>query len=209
VAIASMGVDALIAVDVGIADVPLARGVAARGFASIFMRAVTLMMHQQQQQALEKWTTPPMLLVRPKVSHIDWFSFSHTADLITIGYDATRNALEDLDSLLRAPGGIWPRHAVQIAVDRDKCTGCAMCVARAPEIMALDDQRKAYPIARVHDWSPADGAFVRICPVDAISVAPMPVLESGRPERPTPGANATNAVDAVTGSHVVVTLPEN
>ena len=198
VAIASMGVDALIAVDVGIADVPLARGVASQGFASIFMRAATLMMHQQQQQALEKWTSPPMLLVRPKVSHIGWFSFSHAEELMSIGYEATRDALEDLDSLLLAPGGIWPRHPVQIDVNRETCTGCAMCVARAPDVMALDEQRKAYPIARVHDWSPADGAFVRICPVNAIGVSRLPVLETGRQERVSTGANATNAVDAVT-----------
>ena len=200
VAIASMGVDALIAVDVGVADVPLARGVAAEGFASIFMRAATLMMHQQQQQALEKWMSPPLLLVRPKVSDIGWFSFAHIEKLLEIGYEATRDALTDLDAIVRSPGGVWPRHPVQINVDRAKCTGCAMCVARAPEIMGLDEQRKAYPYARVHDWSPADGAFVRICPVDAISIAPMPVLESGKDRR---GANAANAVDAASPAGVV------
>ncbi len=198
VAIAAMGVDAIIAVDVGIADVPLARGVAAQGFASVFMRAATLMMHQQQQQALERWTSPPMLLVRPKVSHVGWFSFSHTRELIDVGYEATRDALRETDALLKAPGGIWPRRPIQIIVDRDKCTGCAMCVARAPDTMALDEQRKAYPISRVHDWSPADGAFVRVCPVDAISVSTLTTLESGKDERAVSGANAANAVDALT-----------
>ena len=173
VGIASMGVDALIAVDVGIADVPEATGVAATGFASIFMRAATLMMHEQQQQALERWTSPPMLLVRPKVSHIEWLSFSHNDELLRVGYEATRDALRDMDTLLRAPGGIFPRRRVQIAVDREACTGCALCVARAPGLMALDVQRKAYPLTRVHDWSPADGAFVRCCPVDAIHVSPL------------------------------------
>lgn len=171
VAIAAMGVDALIAVDVGIADVPVATGVAAQGFASIFMRSATLMMHEQQQQALERWTSPPLLLVRPKVSHIEWLSFSHNEELLRVGYEATREALKDLDALLRAPGGIFPRRQVQISVDREACTGCALCVARAPSLMALDVQRKAYPLARVHDWSPADGAFVRCCPVNAIHVA--------------------------------------
>ena len=206
VAIASMGVDAIIAVDVGIADVPLKRGVASEGFASIFMRAASLMMHQQQQHALERWTSPPMLLVRPKVSHVGWFSFTHTQELIAVGYDATKDALEDIDALLRAPGGIWPRRPVQIIVDRDTCTGCAMCVARAPDIMALDEQRKAYPIARAHDWSPADGAFVRVCPVNAISVASLPILD-GKPERTT--AQAINAVDAATPRSVpAVAAPE-
>ncbi|MEO7521987.1 MAG: patatin-like phospholipase family protein [Gemmatimonas sp.] len=173
VAIAAMGVDALIAIDVGIADVPVARGVADNGFASIFMRAATLMMHEQQQQALERWTSPPMLLVRPKVSHIQWLSFSHNEELLRVGYECTKVALRDLDALLRAPGGIFPRRQVQVTVDRDACTGCALCVARAPGMMALDEQRKAYPLSRVHNWSPADGAFVRCCPVNAIQVAPL------------------------------------
>lgn len=173
VSIASMGVDALVTIDVGTADVKVAKGVEQRGFASIFMRAATMMMHAQQQRALERWTSPPMLLVRPRVSHIDWFSFSHNAELLENGYQATREALRDLDTVLRAPGGIFPRRTVQILVDREACTGCAMCVARAPATMALDTQRKAYPLSRTHDFSPADGAFVRVCPVDAISVVPV------------------------------------
>ena len=173
VAIASMGVDALIAVDVGIADVPVASGIAAEGFASIFMRSASLMMHQLQQQQLEHWTAPPMLLVRPRVSHINWLSFSHNDELLRVGYEATKEALGDLDALLRAPGGIFPRRTVQITVDRERCTGCALCVARAPSLMALDTQRKAYPLSRVHDFSPADGAFARSCPVNAIQVSPI------------------------------------
>lgn len=170
VAIAAMGVDALIAVDVGIADVPVETGVATQGFASIFMRAATMMMHEQQQHALERWTSPPMLLVRPTVNHIGWFSFAHVDELLRVGYECTKDALKDVDALLRAEGGIFPRRQVQISVDRDACTGCAICVARAPGMMALDEQRKAYPLARRHEFSPADGAFVRCCPVDAIRV---------------------------------------
>ena len=174
VAIAAMGVDALIAVDVGIADMPVASGIGSSGFASIFMRAATIMMHAQQQYSLETWKSPPMLLVRPTVSHVGWFSFSHTDELIESGYRSMRDALKHLDTLLRAPGGIFPRKRMQISVDRTMCTGCAMCVARAPHIMALDDQRKAYPVSQLHDWSPADGDFVRHCPVDAIHVTPAP-----------------------------------
>lgn len=174
VAIASMGVDALIAVDVGIADMPRASGIGGSGFASIFMRAASIMMHAQQQHALETWTAPPMLLVRPPVSHVGWFSFNHTEELIESGYRSMRDALTHLDTLLHAPGGIFPRRRMQLSVDRAACTGCAMCVARAPHLMAIDDQRKAYPIAALHDWSPADGDFVHHCPVDAIRVTPAP-----------------------------------
>jgi NTE family protein len=173
VRIAAMGgVDALIAVDVGIADVPIATGVAEQGFASIFMRAATMMMHEQQQATLDHWTAPPLLLVRPAVSHIGWFSFSHVESLLKLGYDATREALTHLDELLDAPSGVYPRRQMEIAVNRDRCTGCGMCVAHAPGLMALDRDQKAYPLVPVHEFSPADGAFARCCPVDAIVVAP-------------------------------------
>ncbi len=170
VAIAAPGVDAIIAIDVGIADVPEASGVGSQGFASIFMRGATLMMHEQQQHALERWSSPPMLLIRPKVSHIGWFSFGHTEELLEVGYTATRDALVDLPQVLRAPGGIFPKRSVDIGVDRDTCTGCGLCVARAPQMMALDVDHKAYPLSRRQVWSPADGAFVRACPVGAIHV---------------------------------------
>ena len=172
--IASMGVDALIAVDVSLAigSMSPASAVGATGFASVFMRAATMMMHAQQQHSLETWTSPPMLLVRPPVSHIGSFNFGHTEELIDCGYSSMKAALPHLDALLRVPGGIFPRKRMQISVDREACTGCAMCVARAPHLMALDEQRKAYPIKQMHDWSPADGDFVRYCPVDAIHATP-------------------------------------
>jgi NTE family protein len=172
VSIAAMGMDALIAVDVGIADVPLATGIAEQGFASIFMRAATMMMHEQQQSTLERWTSPPLLLVRPKVSHIGWFSFSHVEELLTMGYDSMKEALTHLPTLLAAPGGIFPRREVEIVVDRAACTGCALCVARSPALLALDAQRKAYPLVRVHEFSPADGSVAHGCPVGAITVRP-------------------------------------
>lgn len=184
VAIAAQDVDAIIAVDVGIADVPVATGIATQGFASIFMRAATMMMHEQQQHALELWSSPPMLLVRPPVSHIGWFSFSHTEDLLNLGYTSMRDALKDVDVMLRAPGGIFPRREVRISVDRDKCTGCALCVARAPHVMALDEAQKAYPVTEKHDWSPADSAFVRCCPEGAIEALPVTDVWRDDAQRP-------------------------
>jgi NTE family protein len=171
--IAGQNVDALIAIDVGIADVPAASGIASQGFATIFMRAAAMMMHNQQQFALENWTTPPMLLVRPRVSHISWFSFAHKEELIKIGYESTKDALRDLDTMLAAKGGIYPRRAVHVVVDRVACTGCGLCVARRPDVMALDEFGKAYPLKPKCDFSPADGAFVRSCPVNAIKAQPV------------------------------------
>jgi NTE family protein len=168
--IAGLDVDAIIAVDVGIADVPHAAGVAEQGFATIFMRAATMMMHEQQQHALERWTTPPMLLVRPAVSHVGWFRFSHMEQLLEVGYESTKEALKHLLEALAAPGGIFPRVEMEIAVDRERCTGCGLCAAHHPSLMALDASHRAYPLEQVHIFSPADAAFARCCPLEAISV---------------------------------------
>jgi NTE family protein len=173
VAIAAQQVDALIAVDVGIADVPEASGVATQGFASIFMRAATMMMHEQQQHVLEVWGTPPMLLVRPPVQHIDWFSFAHIDALMQHGYDAMQLALRDLDRMLAAERGIFPRRPVEIAVKREACTGCALCVARAPATMTLDAGGRAVARRPTSEWSPADGDFARCCPTGAITVTTL------------------------------------
>lgn len=170
--IAGLDVDALIAVDVGIADVPLATGVHEQGFATIFMRAATMMMHEMQQATLDQWSGPPMLLVRPKVSHIGWFSFSHVEQLMQIGYEATREALGHLMDALSAPGGIFPRRQMEIRVDRARCNGCGLCVAHSPRLMALGSDDRAYPLEPLHVFSPADGAFARCCPEEAISVEP-------------------------------------
>ncbi len=168
--IAGLEVDAIIAVDVGIADVPHAAGVANAGFASIFMRAATMMMHAMQQATLDTWSGPPMLLVRPKVSHINWFSFSHADQLLEVGYETTRQSLRHLLDALAAPGGIFPRLEMEVAVDRDKCTGCGLCAAHYPALMAMDGRQRAYPLEPIHNFSPADAAFARCCPVEAITV---------------------------------------
>ena len=174
VAIASLNVDAVIAVDVGIADVPHADGLGQQGFATIYMRAATLMMHTLQARMLERWHGPPMLLVRPRVSHISWFSFQHTADLIHEGYRAMRDALGTLDTVLNAHGGVYPRRPITLSVDRDRCVGCGLCVALAPHLMAMDATGKAVPTTPNLSWSPADGAWVRQCPTNAIGVSDRP-----------------------------------
>lgn len=178
IAIAGLDVDALIAVDVGIADVPLAAGVAEQGFASIFMRAATMMMHEQQQSTLERWSSPPLLLVRPRVSHIGWFSFQHVEELLQVGYECTRDALRGLDEMLAAPGGVFPRQPMGIAVDGTRCTGCGLCVARHPELMRLEPDGRAAPIVTDHDFSPADAFMARCCPEGAITVAAVGARET-------------------------------
>jgi NTE family protein len=77
-------------------------------------------------------------------------------------------ALEGYEAYFDRPGAIFPRRTFQVAVDRDKCTGCGLCAALAPQLMGLDSTGKAFPRTTVVDWSPSDGDFVHQCPTSAI-----------------------------------------
>lgn len=168
--IAALGMDAVIAVDVGSFELDRARGVIDRGFAAIYMRAATLMMHALQQRPLAHWDGPPMLLIRPRVGHREWFSFAHAAEMIDAGYEAAMHVLSRVGGALREGSGVYPRRMVSVTVDRDKCIGCGLCAALAPRIMAMDPEGKAIVAASPLQWSPADGDFVQHCPTEAITV---------------------------------------
>lgn len=169
VAIAGRGMDAVIAVDTGSSDVGPEKDIATAGFASIYMRAATTMMHALQLAPFATWIRPPMILIRPKVNHIGWFSFSNTDDLIEAGYTAAKEACKHYEECIAWGIGVFPRRPMQITVDRQKCIGCTLCAALAPEVMAMDAKQKAYPLTPVVEWSPADGDFVHHCPTLAIS----------------------------------------
>ncbi|HEY4305308.1 MAG TPA: patatin-like phospholipase family protein [Gemmatimonadaceae bacterium] len=165
--IASLDVDLVIAVDVGSAELhPITDG-ASMGFANIYMRAATTMMHALQQFPLTNWQGPPMVLIRPRCSE-DWLSFTNIPETIKEGHRAGLKALEDIDAFFDQPGGVYPRRRFEIDVDRDRCIGCGLCVSLAPNLMGLDAQGKAYARTKTVDWSPADGDFVNYCPTSAI-----------------------------------------
>ncbi|HET9799613.1 MAG TPA: patatin-like phospholipase family protein, partial [Gemmatimonadaceae bacterium] len=168
VSVTSQFVDILIAVDVGSSDASRPDAASA-GFAGIYMRAATMMMHALQQFPLVHWHGPPMVLIRPRVDDAHWLSFSDTEANITEGYHSAMRALERFDSYWDHPNCVYPRRRVQLEVDRELCTGCGTCVSLAPALMALDGSGKAYPRTRVVDWSPAEGGFVHECPTHAIA----------------------------------------
>ncbi len=176
-AAASHGADLVIAVDVGSSSIAISRGVHAHGFAAIYQRAAQVMMHELQRSQLALWKGPPMLFVRPKVWHFDWFSFGRSAQFVAAGYQATIQTLAWLDEALDARGGIYPRQRVALSVEKERCTGCTLCAAIAPQWMRMGDDGKAEPIETAPTWSRADGAFVSQCPVNAIRVR---VPEHGR-----------------------------
>lgn len=169
VAIAARNADAVIAVDVGSSDLSHNSDATAQGFAATYMRAATTMMHALQLAPLREWSGPPMFLIRPRLGHVGWLSFSHTAEVIAEGYRAASEALLQLPECLEAKGGVYPRAAYRLEVDRNLCTGCGFCAAIAPEAMAMDQRGKAYPKKEIVDWCSADGDFVRHCPTDAIT----------------------------------------
>jgi NTE family protein len=180
VGVASLGADIVIAVDVGSSDLSPTNDVITQGFASIYMRAATSMMHALQQYPLVRWDGPPMLLIRPKLGQ-DWLKFGNAGANIEEGYRKASLALQDFDAVLEQAGGIFPRRRVAIEVNEDKCIGCGLCVALAPAVMGMDASGKAFARSRTADWSTADGDFVHHCPTCAIEVRKI--------ERLTPSAS--------------------
>jgi NTE family protein len=217
VGIASLHTDLVIAVDVGNTDMSPMNNALNLGFASVYMRAATIMMHSLQQFPLARWEGPPMILIRPRVAREAWMDFGHTEANIAEGYRAGMKALENHEQYLGAPGGIFPKRRFELGVIPEKCTGCGLCVALAPELMGLDSSGKAFARTRVVEWSPADGEFVHHCPFGAIVAtklertsmdyaatecpAPAPELtvtpprppSDEEPETPEPPAKASSA----------------
>ena len=103
VQIAGLHADAVIAVDVGSTDLSHSGNVLSQGFAAIYMRAATAMMHSLQLVPLTEWEGPPMLLIRPRIGHVGWLSFSDTEALIAEGYRAACEALSNWETVLNAP----------------------------------------------------------------------------------------------------------
>jgi NTE family protein len=190
-AVAALGMRAVIAVDVGNSDLTHSADVIEQGFASIYMRAATIMMHTLQQRPIADWRGPPMLLIRPRVSQFGWFGFGNADEVIETGYRAASAALDGVGDALHARGGVYPRRWVAVEVDEQKCIGCRTCVAMAPKLMRMDAREKAYAVTAPVEWSPADGDFVHHCPTQAITAR---MLDSGAvttsPERePTVAAD--------------------
>jgi NTE family protein len=179
VSIASQGMDMVIAVDTGSSELLTQRDIAKHGFTAIYMRAATTMMHALQLEQLVSWSSPPMILIRPKVNHIGWFSFTHADELMKAGYDAAIEALQHFEASIRANSGVFPRRIVRVSVDKAKCIGCTLCVAMAPNVMQMDADGKASAKSPTVDWSPADGDFVHHCPTYAINAEPdTPVVDT-------------------------------
>ena len=90
------------------------------------------MMHALQLVPLTRWTGPQMLLIRPRIGHIGWLSFSHTEALIAEGYRAGRKRWKGWRSTSAARTGVFPRRRVRIDVNRQRMYRLwPLCRARA------------------------------------------------------------------------------
>lgn len=187
VAVAGLDADLVIAIDVGNSDLTRNIEVTSQGFAAIYMRAATVMMHSLQQFPLQQWQGPPMILVRPRVAHVGWFTFGRTGELIEEGYRSAMAALDHIDEALDSDGGLFPRRLVSVTVDRGKCIRCGLCAAIAPHAMALDAEGVAYARDPQFDWSPADGGFIHACPTYAIESRRLDgAIDDTDPDAPSP-----------------------
>ncbi len=168
-----LGADLILAVDVSASNAFRA-DTQEEGFAAVFSRAAEIAMQSLLELRLREWTTPPIFYIHPRVEHISSFSFDHLRELVEEGYRATIAAL---DRPAEWPGegdaGVYPRRAVTVRVQRERCIGCGACLVQGPPGMfVLDAQGKAVVTRPDQDWSPIDGEFIRHCPTYAISARP-------------------------------------
>jgi NTE family protein len=189
---AARGADAVVAIDVGATSV-LRAETQERGFAALSTRASEIVFQQAAEWHLAAWTTPPMLLVQPRVEHVPMFSFEHAQALMDEGFRSATAALDQAGVAMRqATGGIYPRRPVQVKVIRERCIGCGACVALEPGLFHLDATGKAVGPEEPYEWSPIDGGFIRHCPTYAITARPVHLPQASRGAGTGPAGASTS-----------------
>lgn len=163
----------IIAVDVGAAGATRT-GIERLGFAATYARGFEIVMSTLADDLLRDWSDPPVLLVRPRVERISMFAFNRTPYLIVEGYRALSDTLDQLSvDLANLPSGIHPQREVSLAIDPERCVGCGVCAAQAPESFLMGPDGKAHVRHPVQWWSPLGEWILRVCPTDAISATQL------------------------------------
>ncbi|MGQ0704054.1 MAG: patatin-like phospholipase family protein [Gemmatimonadales bacterium] len=160
--------DPIVAIDVGGMRVER-HAVERKGFATVYARALEIVMQSLASAQLVNWTVPPVVLVRPRIARVSMFSFKRTPFLLAEGYRAVNETLDQLPKqLVELPPGVHPQHEVVVRVIREKCIGCGACAARAPELFVLGPDRVAQVKTERQWWSPVADGLPAVCPTQAI-----------------------------------------
>lgn len=169
---AALEQDLVVGVDVGSSGLGT-KAVEEAGFAAVYARAIELAIETMRTTDLRHWTTPPLVLLQPRVEDVGLFEFRRNAELVAAGYLATREVLDDPDAIpATTASGVYPRHRYAVRVDRSACIGCGACVINAPAGMfRLDAHGKAVPDESPPRLARIEAAYVaKQCPTGAISV---------------------------------------
>lgn len=164
--------DLVVGVDVGSSGLGT-QGIEELGFAAIYARAIELAIETMRTTELRHWTTPPLVLLQPRVEDVGLFEFHRNAELVAAGYLAAREVLDDPDGIpATTASGVYPRHPYAVRVDRAACIGCAACVINGPPGMfRLDAEGKAVPVDSPPHLARIEAAYVaKQCPTGAITV---------------------------------------
>ncbi|MFQ5550794.1 MAG: ferredoxin, partial [Gemmatimonadales bacterium] len=159
----------VIAVDVGSSGM-VQGGLQDAGFASIYARAQEIAILTMKETKLAAWETPPLILLQPRIGHVSMFSFEHNEFFVAEGNKAAFEVLSRPDQI---PGpeasGVYPRRAVNVRVDPERCIGCGACLVHGPPgLFEINGDGKALVTEPEQEWSPTDGGYVRQCPTYAI-----------------------------------------
>ena len=168
----ALGNHPILAIDVGGGRVER-HGVERKGFAMVYSRALEVVMQSLAAAHLGSWTTPPVVLIRPRVGRVSMFSFRRTPFLLAEGYRAVNEVLDELGSRFGdltsgAVEGVHPQHEVLVRVIRERCIGCGLCAARAPEVFAMGPDRIAEVRNERQLWSAVEDSLPSACPTHAI-----------------------------------------
>jgi len=154
------------------------------GFAAAYARATELGIQRMDEIALRSWARPPLLLIRPRVWHVELLSFRHNVELIDAGNRAAHAVLDAPHAVPPPDGvGVYPRRRVRVEVRKERCVGCGACVLSGPlGQFRLGADGKAEVADPTPVWSPVDGYTVGVCPTSAIVVLDLePPLDPGPP----------------------------
>ena len=93
---AQAGAGRIVAVDVGSGRSGDVEEVLGAGMAGVHQRVFAIMTYRRRREAIERWSGPPLLYVRPRLDGYGTFGFEHTEYFLEEGYRATREALAKL-----------------------------------------------------------------------------------------------------------------